>query len=368
MVHTELQLEALGKDQQRIESMRARNEARRERFLNARQRAIGIDTDSLDQQVAEKMASHAGAKDEEAEHAQRQQYISMLVEQREAQENAIKKAEHNALKGVWDGQCTQPKNDCSKMADPVVADACGLAAGQKFDGEDRSKGSRVRLQAAQMKSWTTQQMAEKQARHAEDKDEEARYAEYLKTVQDARDALESEEGDERRRQTVLMKDDNRALASEIAGRKSAHKQATAAHDAKELAKNYADPVLCEDTSAMISAMGENRIRRDHFKGFSKAQIQQIYLENQRVCEEKAGIQGADADEEAVLALQQEELRKLVEEAEYEQMQQQRAVQADHKAILEAQREEQAAMRATEKKESKGHIQGGLMDGFGCSWR
>lgn len=45
------QLEALGKDQQRIESMRARNEARRERFLNARQRAIGIDTDSLDQQV-----------------------------------------------------------------------------------------------------------------------------------------------------------------------------------------------------------------------------------------------------------------------------------------------------------------------------
>ena len=272
------------------------------------------------------------------------------------------------LPGVWDGQCTQPKNDCSKMADPVVADACGLAAGQKFDGEDRSKGSRVRLQAAQMKSWTTQQMAEKQARHAEDKDEEARYAEYLKTVQDARDALESEEGDERRRQTVLMKDDNRALASEIAGRKSAHKQATAAHDAKELAKNYADPVLCEDTSAMISAMGENRIRRDHFKGFSKAQIQQIYLENQRVCEEKAGIQGADAEEEAVLALQQEELRKLVEEAEYEQMQQQRAVQADHKAILEAQREEQAAMRATEKKESKGHIQGGLMDGFGCSWR
>ena len=46
------------------------------------------------------MASHAGAKDEEAEHAQRQQYISMLVEQREAQENAIKKAEHNALKGA----------------------------------------------------------------------------------------------------------------------------------------------------------------------------------------------------------------------------------------------------------------------------
>ena len=35
------QMEALGKDQARINAMRARNEARRERFLNARQRAIG---------------------------------------------------------------------------------------------------------------------------------------------------------------------------------------------------------------------------------------------------------------------------------------------------------------------------------------
>ena len=34
-------MEALGKDQARINAMRARNEARRERFLNARQRAIG---------------------------------------------------------------------------------------------------------------------------------------------------------------------------------------------------------------------------------------------------------------------------------------------------------------------------------------
>ena len=50
-------MEALGKDQARIDAMRARNEARRERFLNARQRAIGVDVDSLDAQCAEKRAA-----------------------------------------------------------------------------------------------------------------------------------------------------------------------------------------------------------------------------------------------------------------------------------------------------------------------
>jgi len=368
MVHTELQVEALGRDQARVEAMRARNEERRERFLNARQRSIGIDVDSLDQQCAEKKTAKADGASEDMEYAQRMAYITQLVEQREAQETAIKKAEHSVLQGVWDEQKSRPKNDCKKMADPVNVDACGLAAVQKFDGEDRSRGSRVNLQKAQMRSWTTQQIGEKASRKNDDADEDHRYAEYLKTVQEARDSLEAEEGSERRRQTVQMKDDNQALAAEIVAKQAAAKQANAHADAKELAAMYDNIVLNEGTSIMTSALGEQRIRGDHFKGFSKEQTLQVYHENAMVLEEKRAIKASEGEDDRAFVAQHEELRKLVEETEYSQKQDHRQILAEHSKYLEMQREEQAKLRATEKKESKGHIGPGLMDGFGCSWR
>ena len=77
--------------------------------------------------------------------------------------------------GVWDAQMAQPKNEMGKMSAPVIADQCGLASVQKFDGEDRSRAARTALQKAQMRSWTTQQMAEKTAREAEAVTEDARY-------------------------------------------------------------------------------------------------------------------------------------------------------------------------------------------------
>ena len=92
-------MEALGKDQARINAMRARNEARRERFLNARQRAIGVDVDALDAQCAERAGAKAADAAEDAEHASRQAYVAQLVEQREMQEKALKTAEMQSLKG-----------------------------------------------------------------------------------------------------------------------------------------------------------------------------------------------------------------------------------------------------------------------------
>ena len=41
---------------ERIEGMRARNVARTNRFLNARLRTIGLDTDALDEQMRERRA------------------------------------------------------------------------------------------------------------------------------------------------------------------------------------------------------------------------------------------------------------------------------------------------------------------------
>ena len=46
----------MDREDERLRATRARAEARRDRFLNARQRTIGVDVDALDAQVAEHQA------------------------------------------------------------------------------------------------------------------------------------------------------------------------------------------------------------------------------------------------------------------------------------------------------------------------
>lgn len=47
---------SLDRDKERIDAARARNVARANRFLNARQRTIGLDIDVLDQQMRDRRA------------------------------------------------------------------------------------------------------------------------------------------------------------------------------------------------------------------------------------------------------------------------------------------------------------------------
>lgn len=47
---------SMERDMERVEGMRARNVARTSRFLDARLRTIGIDTEGLDEQVRERRA------------------------------------------------------------------------------------------------------------------------------------------------------------------------------------------------------------------------------------------------------------------------------------------------------------------------
>ena len=55
---TNLQLAAMAKEEARIRFTREANMRRTERFLNARQRTMGVDVDALNAQVAEKRQAH----------------------------------------------------------------------------------------------------------------------------------------------------------------------------------------------------------------------------------------------------------------------------------------------------------------------
>lgn len=63
---------ALSKEEARIQLKRAQNEKRKERFLSARTRLIGVDVDALDAQVAEMQRMKSDNK--EADRVEREWY------------------------------------------------------------------------------------------------------------------------------------------------------------------------------------------------------------------------------------------------------------------------------------------------------
>ena len=48
--------QSVDRDSQRLQSLRERNSSRRDRFINARVRSIGVDVKSLEEQIAQKRA------------------------------------------------------------------------------------------------------------------------------------------------------------------------------------------------------------------------------------------------------------------------------------------------------------------------
>jgi hypothetical protein len=56
MAMESLKVDAMNREEARINAIRERGELRRDKFLNARQRTIGVDVDALNRQIAEKEA------------------------------------------------------------------------------------------------------------------------------------------------------------------------------------------------------------------------------------------------------------------------------------------------------------------------
>jgi len=363
---TSLAVQQHDKEMARTVAMRDRMEARRDRFFNARNRTIGVDMDALSGQVAERRERDQAEAQEGADDHARQRYITMLLEQREAEEREAKRREMFDLKANWEEQAALPKGQPPKRGEPIKPHECGASALQNFAGEDHHAYDRSRLQRQQMRSWTTQQMAEKSANQDEERAEAARYAAYVKMLDARRGAMEAEEQAEAKQATKQQQLDNLFLAQQKAEAK--HQDDLADRDAKALhvSNMMGDPLMCEDTG--VAALGDGGVRREHFKGYSKAQIAQFYKENQQMLEEKAGAKEAEAAEEALWTSQTSHLNKMIEAHEAESAAQKRFEAMEHKAAILQQAEVEKARKKQAELDKYGSVQAGYFDGFGTSVR
>ncbi|KAG5180278.1 RIB43A-domain-containing protein [Tribonema minus] len=362
----------LEKELARSDAHRNRNEARVKKFLDARQRLIGVDKQALEDQIREKEAARQREREGAMLEFQRQERIRVLVEAQEAEERAARKAETDGVKSEWQAQTrsNQSRRAAEKefYSAPIPVDACGPSSLQKFKGEDAQRAERVRAQRAQMKAWSEQQAAEAARAAAGRAGADAAYHEYLTQITDARQRMEEDEAAARAALRAETRAFNEALAREGAVRAAAWSALQARENAAELA--HRDEELREGRGHVAGAQGHGHVRVDAFRGLSDQQREAVLRDNERLRAEAAGRAAAAAQQEAAWAAHDERVRETVDRVEAERAAEARAVTAHWRADIEQQQAVRAHKALQERIDRFGGIDpsSGFCGGFGKSCR
>lgn len=248
---------------------------RRQRIFDAKRRTIGLDTKTLDAQVAESKMRKQLELQNKNEGARE---MAMLDRHLKLQETAKKQMRHDMEKesraygmqnlskqqaDTWD------LNDPHKLRNdrPMrVGDddpRCGPASMLKFGGEDLMRDERVRQQRAQQVMFCEQQKFEK-AMLAPDEDTNIRKE--MAEMIALRNEMETEENNLRYGLRKQQQDTNLQTAAQRAQERLEAADQDAQRDAAELHHHSHDPFLNE---AIDQLNPNGKIRRAEYKGSTR---------------------------------------------------------------------------------------------------
>lgn len=262
-----------------------------------------------------------------------------MLDNHEAASQQMKRKSLEDVKRSLEEQMVQPKNNAIRMDGPIDLNACGPSSLQRMSGEDHNYNQRKKAQQEQVQYWCAQHTLEKNRALEEERRREREYAEYVLEQDRIRAELEETSSRKKMEEARLRQRENMEYARLANERKRQEIEAEKIAQAKQTHFLQTSPLLTENTELAINAITQHRIRPDHFKGFTKEKIKQIYQENEAVVEEKHCIHNAEAKAEAVWSMYHSEMIHGMEQAE-EQIQR-RVVEEQRvqRETLEKQKEE-----------------------------
>ncbi|CAM9724661.1 unnamed protein product, partial [Scytosiphon promiscuus] len=356
---------SLEKEMERIEGKRARNVARTARYLDARLRTIGLDTDALDQQMREQRAREERERMALKEELDRNDNVYKHVAIQEADERRLRDEELERMRLQWieQMQFKQEKEQREKemLHAGVDFDKCGPSAVQRMSGEDPDKLSRTAQQRAQMRAWSMQLASERIARKEVEENEMADYWAYLEKVNQKQGKLTEDEEAARKALNLRIKDENRRRALERAEEDARQKELDAQADAEEL--RFRDQFLREDE-------GEDGSLNAGFKGLSRKQKAELLQSNADMRAARLREAELAREEEAAWYLQQEKMRVAMELADQEERQRVKDLDAERLRALREQQLDLQQRNMRERNSRFGDIDytHGIYAGFGKSCR
>jgi len=251
-------------------------------------------------------------------------------------------------------QMLQPKNNAVAKGTPLNIDECTAASLQKFVGEDLSYHDRKKMQQEQLKEWCEQTIQERNITKHLEAMTERDFAQQL-LHQDSLNILCAQRKEQFHRDL----------------RKSIQQENVKLHQEKKLVQEHevnGAPLLSECTNeATLYDYKTQKIRPDHFKGFSKEALSHILEENDAVVRSKQLNQMTEKRKEDEWIQYQKDLCRKQEIDSIMQQQNRIKEKTDVAFTLEQQKMEQ--MRQDFHQSNRfGQIESVFFESFGTSCR
>jgi len=367
-------------EDRRIDAMRQRNEERRKRFLNAKDRSLGVDTEYLARQVAEKKAREDAEKIAAKAYAEEQRQIRLMLEMNILEERAAEAKDRAevaqtvqvqrdpTLRREWD--LNDPKR-LKKELPPRVGDndpRCGPSSLQVFAGEDLRKGDREKMQEMQMRDWCAQSLEAKQSRVEKAAMEDKMYSDNIIAVVNLTQQMEEQERDEKAIENMEYREANLQFAAAKEHQQKLFVESEEARRQASLAYSAKDPFLNEHRTTGISSLGRGRYRPDHWKGMTTKELQNIFETQKRQAMEKEESKNQERARENEYANYKRAVYNMTQEANMAEQFEARADQYAVRAEQAKQIVEKHTRDAFLKKERAGYITDDFFKGFGSSHR
>ena len=348
------------KEEARIERKRRENAERRDRFLNARKRIMGIDVNALDQQVKEKEERYQKHQEDMDNDRIRNMEIERVLEDTKLEEESMKKYLNDEVKSDWESAIAYKqslKNEKEPELDPLKA---GVSAAQSFAGADPFRKDRVKRQKEQMRSWVFEQVAEKEAiKAATDKGDEA-YSDMLRAVGEIRDAADTEEKEMTRFLNDTVREENKVLSE-------ARSKRLAEYDEWRKAK-AATSIELHDNEELAMDESGRIVRKDQFRGYTKAQIRRVVEENEAFLRHKRELSTMQDNNNEDWRKQQLIQQQAMEMASLNEQSLRKDELMKNLEVIRAQMAAQRQRSDFAKKDRFGGVESGFFDKFGMGCR
>lgn len=308
----------------------ARSQERRGRFLNAKQRIIGVDEQMLSKQVAEKRANVEEEKQRGAMWDDMSVYHANQIKEMDRLQKVNARTEKMEIEQYRRQQIAE--RDAAREAVQAKFNAFGEVQSNflNFQGEDLDREARTKAMQVQQQDWLAQQIAELSEREAFDIQQNSEYDAKQAELNYLMKTDEKEMHIELKNRRIQLQYENQALADAKRAREAEHRNLNNSLNEMELTNQLNSAYLNESTSKNING-------RAGFKGFTQEQLQAVLDEQEYQRQEAAARREAESQADKSYDEQAEDIRRRMIIAEREK-------QANRKralASLRAERQTQA---------------------------
>jgi len=312
----EQQQQQLDKEASKIEAKRRANEERTKRFLNARQRTLGVDVQGLDAQIAEKRRNQQNNDDNDRLERVRAKEIDRILEAASVEETNMRKFQMAELRKDWADKSAKATEKKAIIDPDYQPESFGPSSFQVFDGEDTMAEERERLKRDQVRRWAQEQAAEHAVKKQRERDEDLYNAEMIRQIDDIRGQAADQE---KNMHSMLQREvaaSNKELAALQANRKMMEKmRSTCDENGKQLVTSI--PLSISTPS--LDADGKV-VRKDAFRGYSQAQCRKLLQENEMLRDIKRQQEDDERAVEAEWVYAQQQQIRAMELANHEEQQ------------------------------------------------